>query len=118
MKVKNVLAEISRDFLKSKNVTRYRMKKISDMDDDEVVQKCHWYCEDHHLMSEWWKFRGKAESHYRFCPYLKGSIDNEICYDMQMIAHGYIKQSALPEIKIDSEECAKCCFDCRYNDLQ
>lgn len=28
MKVKNVLAEISRDFLKSKNVTRYRMKKF------------------------------------------------------------------------------------------
>ena len=56
------LADISREFLKIHKVHRYRMKKIQDMDDDEVIQKCHWYYEENHLIEEWIHFCKEKES--------------------------------------------------------
>ena len=41
MKSENLLALVSRDFLQTKKVTKYRMKKITDMTDDEVMSNCH-----------------------------------------------------------------------------
>ncbi len=114
MKPEKLLAIISRDFLQEQNVYQYRMKKIADMDDNEVVQKCHWYYEENGLNQEWKEYRQKAESKYRYCAYLEEFIDNELCYDMQMITEDYIKSSVLPEIKIDKEKCAKFCFECIY----
>lgn len=115
MDSRKLLAIISRDFLKSKNVYRYRMKKIDDMDDDEVIRVCHWYYEENRLHQEWEEFRAKAESEYRFCSYLKEDIEAGLCYDIQMIAGDYIKSSALPEIKIDKEKCLECCAECQYS---
>jgi len=51
----------SREFLKIHKIHRYRMKKIQDMDDDEVIGKCHCYCEENCLIEEWNRFRDKKE---------------------------------------------------------
>ena len=32
------------------------MKKIEDMTDDEVVQKCHWWQEEHRTVDDYWAF--------------------------------------------------------------
>lgn len=114
MIAKNLLAEISRDFLKQKKVNRYQMKKISDMTDREVVSACHSYCEENRLTDEWFDFRENAESEYLYCSYLREYIDEGLCCDLQMITESYIKPSALPEIEIDKEKCKKCCDECRY----
>lgn len=55
------LAETSREFLQKHKVYRYRMKKITDMTDEEVIQKCHWYYEENNLVKEWQEFRTKKE---------------------------------------------------------
>ena len=109
------LADISRDFLKCKKVYKYRMKKVEDMTDSEVIYSCHFYCEENGLTDEWYVFREKAESEYRYCSYLKEYIDEGLCCDLQMIAGGLIKPSALPETEIDKEECIKCCEECGYS---
>lgn len=114
MKSKNLLADISRDFLQMKRVTKYRMKKITDMTDNEVISSCHFYCEENNFVSEWKEFRRKVESKYRYCPYLEEYIDDGLCYDLQMITGNYVKPSALPEISIDKEKCSKCCSECKY----
>ena len=101
MKPEKLLAVISRQFFIENNVIRYHMQKIEDMTDDEVIQKCHLYCEHNNLTEEWNAFRNKSESEYRYCDYLEEYIDESLCYDMQMITEHYIKSSALPEIKID-----------------
>ena len=115
MKSKNLLAIISRNFLCIKKVAKYRMKKVTDMNDDEIISICHIYCEENNLNAEWNQFREKADSEYRYCSYLEGYIDDGLCYDLQMITGNYIKPSALPEIKIDKEKCAKSCFECQYS---
>ena len=115
MKSENLLAVVSRDFLQAKKVTKYRMKKIADMTDDEVISNCHFYCEENKLISEWNEFREKAEAEYRYCSYLEEYIDDGLCYDLQMITSNYIKSSALPEINIDKEKCASCCSECKYS---
>ena len=115
MKSKNLLATISRNFLRIKKVAKYRMKKVADMTDDEVISICHFYCQENSLNAEWNQFRKKAESEYRYCSYLEEYIDDGLCYDLQMITGNYIKPSALPEIKIDKAKCAKCCFECKYS---
>ena len=48
-----------------------------------------------------------------FCEYLKSEISEGLCTDIQMIFGGYIKASALPEIKIDGEA-ASFCEVCPY----
>ncbi len=51
------IADLSRNFLKNHKVTRYRMKKISEMNDQDVITACHWYCEENNLVGEWNDFR-------------------------------------------------------------
>lgn len=115
MKIRNLLADISRQFLREKKVYRYRTKKVTDMTDDEVISNCHFFCEENNLRDEWNVYREKAESEYYYCSYLQEYVDAGLCYDIQMIAGKLIKQSALPEIKIDKEKCAKCCAECEYS---
>ena len=55
--IEDDIAILSREFLKNHNVIRYRMKKISEMNDQEVIKICHWYCEENNLISEWNDFR-------------------------------------------------------------
>lgn len=38
------------------------MKKISDMRDDEVIQKCHWWYEENDLRDEYMAFEEKMLS--------------------------------------------------------
>ena len=38
MNIRNLLAEISREFFKMHKVTRYRMKKVSEMNDEDVIK--------------------------------------------------------------------------------
>lgn len=55
--IKNDIAILSREFLKKHNIIRYRMKKISEMNDQEAITACHWYCEENNLIVEWNNFR-------------------------------------------------------------
>ena len=115
MKSEKLLAIISRDFLKIKKVNRYQMKKVADMTDDEVILKCHSFCEENKLIPEWKDFREKTESQYRYCSYMEEYIDGGLCYDLQMVMGNYITSTALPELRIDKEKCAKCCFECKFS---
>jgi uncharacterized membrane protein YvbJ len=38
-------ANFALSYLKSKHVNKYRMKKIVEMRDDEVIRNCHWWYE-------------------------------------------------------------------------
>lgn len=49
-------AEIARAYFKSKKVYRYRMKKISNMSDNEVVDKCHAWQEENDMVEDYWSF--------------------------------------------------------------
>ena len=49
-------SEIAREYFKSKKVHRYRMKKISDMSDREVVDQCHAWQEENDMAEDYWKF--------------------------------------------------------------
>ncbi len=113
METKELLAHISHQFLKDQKVNRYRMKKVIDMTDDEVISSCHLYCEENNLNSEWYIYRDKIESQYRYCSYLEEYIDEGLCYDLQMITSGFIKSSALPDIIIDKEKCSAHCSKCK-----
>ena len=49
-------SEIAREYFKSKKVHRYRMKKISDMSDREVVDQCHAWQEENDMVEDYWNF--------------------------------------------------------------
>lgn len=49
-------ADAARDYFKHQRVFRYHMKKISDMTDDEVVQKCHLWQEANGVVKDYWQF--------------------------------------------------------------
>ena len=49
-------AEIARAYFKSKKVCRYRMTKVSDMSDQEVVDKCHAWQEENDMVEDYWSF--------------------------------------------------------------
>lgn len=49
-------ADIARAYFKTKRIFRYRMKKISDMDDREVIQNCHWWYEENDLTDDYKRF--------------------------------------------------------------
>ncbi len=51
------LLDSSKKFLKMKKVYRYHLKKITDMEDDEIIRVCHFYVEENHLNDEWNEFR-------------------------------------------------------------
>ena len=55
-------ADIARSYLKSKKVYKYHLKKIEDMDDNEVIQKCHYWYEHNRLVAEYKKFEDKMLS--------------------------------------------------------
>ncbi len=48
----------------------------------------------------------------KYCPYMKEYIDEGCCYDLQMILAGYVKDSALPEVKVDKAQLSKHCQKC------
>ena len=52
----NEYAEIARAFLKEHRVFRYHLKKIADMDDQEVQSACHFWYTENHLEKEYWAF--------------------------------------------------------------
>lgn len=49
-----------------------------------------------------------------YCSYLNENIEEGMCYDLQMVGDSYIKESALPEIKIDKEKLNEHCSNCEY----
>lgn len=53
---KNTYADAARAFFRSKHVFRYHLKKIDEMSDDEVVQKCHFWQEENNLVQDYWTF--------------------------------------------------------------
>lgn len=53
-------AQVSRQFLKDHKVYRYRMKKVNDMTDNEVIDVCHKFYEENHLVSEWLEYLERA----------------------------------------------------------
>ena len=112
MKSINLLADISRQFLKEHKVYKYRMKKVSEMSDDEVIRYCHWYYEENRLNDEWRVFRDSIESNYRYCCYLKEYIDDDRCNDLQMIVGNYLLDVNL---KADIDELKECCNYCKYH---
>lgn len=52
-------ADVARQFLKKYHVHRYRMKKILDMSDKEIVQACHSWYEENGLTKEYKEFEEK-----------------------------------------------------------
>ena len=48
------------------------------------------------------------------CGYLNRWIDEGLCYDIRMIANGFILPSALPALAIDRPKAKKACENCRY----
>jgi len=113
--INNFLAQISREYLKKKNVFQYKGQKLSEMDDNDIIQYCHWYCEDNNLTDEWHIYRDEKEKALNFCPYHNEFIDPGLCCDMQMILTGYIKSTALSDLHIDSTELEKCCTECQHS---
>ena len=55
------LLDSSKKFLQLKKVYRYKLKKISDMTDKEIITACHHFVEDNNLNDEWNAFRDKNE---------------------------------------------------------
>ncbi len=114
MTIEKLLANISRDFLESRKVRRYQMKKISDLSDQDVISVCHCYCEDNRLTVDFFKYRNQALSKYRSCGYLEEYIDGDLCSDLQMIASNSIEKSAFLDQPIDREKVRSCCEKCKY----
>lgn len=49
-------AEIARAYFKAKKIYRYHTKKITDMDDQEVIQKCHFWYTENNLIEDYRAF--------------------------------------------------------------
>ena len=49
-----------------------------------------------------------------FCDYLQQMIEEGDCYDLQMIAGGAIKPSALPEFRVDRRMAREICEQCQH----
>lgn len=52
-------AEVARAYLKLKKVYRYHLKKISDMSDGEVIQKCHFWYTENNLIDDYRAFEDR-----------------------------------------------------------
>ena len=109
-----LLADISRRFLELHKIYRYRMKKVSDMTPEEVIQNCHSFYEEQKLTDEWRRFRRSIEEELCYCPYLQDYIDPGYCYDLQMVSCGLMEQSALPDIKIELDQLKEHCKKCTH----
>ncbi|MBR5288854.1 MAG: hypothetical protein IKU34_09760 [Clostridia bacterium] len=49
-------ADAARAYFKYHRVFRYGLKKITDMTDSEVVQKCHFWQEENNMVQDYWSF--------------------------------------------------------------
>ena len=49
-------SKIAKEYFQSKKVYKYGMKKISDMTDEEVIQKCHRWQEENNMVDDYWDF--------------------------------------------------------------
>ena len=49
-------AVAARAYFEYHRVFRYRLKKISEMSDSEVVQKCHFWQEENNMVQDYWNF--------------------------------------------------------------
>lgn len=47
---------IARQYFEKKKIYKYRMKCISDMTDQEVIQKCHAWQEENNMIDDYWNF--------------------------------------------------------------
>lgn len=56
------LAEISREFFRNRKVYKFKMKKVSEMSDKDVITACHHFVEDNRLNDEWYNFREEKEA--------------------------------------------------------
>ena len=115
MKPEILLAMISKQYLQMNNVYRYKMKKVDDMPDSELIRVCHWYCEDNNQTADFDNYRNEKESEYRYCDIIQEYIDEGLCIDIQMICSGYIKKAAMPDYDIDYLESESKCKECRYS---
>lgn len=113
MEIRNLLAEISREFFRKYKVTRYRMKKVSEMSDEDVIHFCHWYCEENKLTEEWREYRRQREDEFIYCDYFEEYIDEGLCADIQMIANDFVKNTSLCET-IDKSRAKDVCKNCEY----
>ena len=46
-------AYIAREYLKKHKVYRYRTVKIDEIDDNKIVNVCHWFCEENNLVQDY-----------------------------------------------------------------
>ena len=113
MDTRNLLADISREFFKYKKVYSYKMKKVTEMSDSEVISYCHWFCEDNGIVEEFINFRKKTESEYYFCSFMEEFIEPGCCYDMQMFAEGF-EQEGNTESYANKAELKNHCLNCSY----
>lgn len=58
------LAEISREFFRIHKVYKFKMKKVSEMSDKDIITFCHHFVEDNRLNDEWYNFREEKEAEY------------------------------------------------------
>ena len=105
MKQEILLSIISKQFLQMNKVYRYKMKKVDDMSDFELMKVCHWYCEENHLTVDFEKYRAEEEAKYRYCNLLQEYIDEELCADIQM-------KTAMSDDDLSKSESK--CEECRY----
>lgn len=52
-------AQAAREYLRMKKVYRYRLKRIADMTDDEVIRTCHWWYTERGLEREYREWEEK-----------------------------------------------------------
>ena len=69
MTIDKLIANISRDFLKTHRIIRYQMKIVSDLSDQDVISVCHRFCEKNCLTREFSTLRDQVLSKYRSCAY-------------------------------------------------
>ncbi len=51
------------------------------------------------------------------CPLLNRVIDDGLCYDINMVAYGFIKPDILDD-KIEREEAKTICDNCEFNQMR
>ena len=49
-------ADAARAYFRHHRVVRYRLKKIADMNDREIIQACHWWQEENDMVADYWNF--------------------------------------------------------------
>ena len=119
----NYHIEASKQFLASKKILRIQNKNVCDLTDNEVVQFCHYYCEDNNLISEFNAFQDAMLSDYCYCELIdcgftnKGAyISKDLCNDIQLCCADLKSKSDLLEQKqIDWEKSNCICLKCEHN---